>query len=145
MPRRQFMLLEVATFPVRDVLLGSRTRLDGDVLEIDEHELLGIVRQDPYVDEVKLELAKPGEPKRLIEYENVIEPKVKVQGAGTPYPGVCGRPTELVGEGRTHRLSGLAVVEFLDLSDRPESAIGEARQWGRRDNSTSADKGARKV
>lgn len=125
------MRLEVGTFPVKDVVFGSRTRLQGGVLEIHKEELLDMVRQDRYVAEADVQLAKPGESVRIVEYENVIQPKVKVVGRGVPYPGVCGRPTEMVGTGRTHQLGGVAVIECLDIAGIPESTPGEARQWGR--------------
>lgn len=137
------MRLEVGTFLIKNVVFGSVTRLNGDVLELDKDELLSIVREDPYVAQADLDIARPGESVRIIEYENIIEPKLKVEGGGTPYPGVCGRPTDMVGTGRTYRMNGVAVVECLDISNLPEASVGEARQWGREhaDDESSADDG----
>ena len=39
---------------------------------------------------------------------------VKVSGGGSVYPGICGRPVDTVGSGRTHKLTGVAVVEVSD-------------------------------
>jgi glycine reductase len=39
----------------------------------------------------------------------VVEPRIKVQGGGDVFPGLLG-PLEPVGQGRTHRLAGLAVM-----------------------------------
>ncbi|MDP2948251.1 MAG: glycine/sarcosine/betaine reductase component B subunit [Chloroflexota bacterium] len=125
------MRLEVGTFRIREVVFGRRTRLESGVLELNKQELLDGVLKDPYVARADIDIARPGEPTRIIEYENIIEPKLKVEGVGTPYPGVCGRPTEMVGAGRTHRLGGVSVIECLDLSDIPEAVMGESRQWGR--------------
>lgn len=125
------MRLEVGTIKIKDVVFGRQTRLEGGILELDKHELLEAVLKDPYVAQAELDIARPGEPVRVIEYENVIEPKLKVEGGGTPYPGVCGRPVEMVGVGRTHRLGGVGVVECLDRSNVPEKSMGESRQWGR--------------
>ena len=50
---------------------------------------------------------------------DIIEPRVKVSGPGTTYPGVWGRSNDRVGTGRTHRLGGFAVIECLDLSHLP--------------------------
>ena len=119
------MRLEVGTFHVQDVVFGSATRLNGDVLEINKNELLDMVKADPYVAQADIEIARPGESVRIIEYENVIEPKLKVEGGGTPYPGVCGRSTDTVGAGRTYRMNGVAVVECLDISGLPEASEGD--------------------
>ena len=125
------MRLEVGTFPISDVTFGSSTQLSGGRLVLNKQEMLDIVLLDPFVAQADVHIARPGESVRIIEYENVIEPKLKVDGEGTAYPGVCGRPTEMVGTGRTHRLAGVAVVECLDLTGMIESAPGETRQWSR--------------
>ncbi len=125
------MRLEVGTFRITDVVIGEHTRLTGSVLELNKQELLEGVLQDPRVAKADIVIAKPGELTRIIDYESIIEPKLKVQGTGTPYPGVCGRPTEMVGVGRTHRMAGVSVIECLDVSDLSEAAKGENRQWGR--------------
>jgi len=125
------MRLEVATFEIKDARFGRQTSLRGGILELDKEELLKPVLQDQYVAKADLEIARPGESTRVVEYENVIEPKLKVDGGGNCYPGVCGRATEMVGSGKTHRLGGVAVVECLDLSNIAEAAPGESRQWGR--------------
>ena len=125
------MRLEVGAFPVSHVTFGPRTHLNGHELVLNKQEILDMVRQDPYVAQADVRIARPGESVRIIEYENVIEPKLKTEGEGTPYPGVCGRPTEMVGTGRTHRLAGVAVVECLDLTGMIESSPGETRQWNR--------------
>jgi sarcosine reductase len=110
------MSLELGTFPVNDAVLGTQTRWHGGVLELDLEELQALVREDPLLKDSRLELAKPGESARISSYEDVVEPRVKVSGPGTVYPGVWGRSSEKVGTGRTHRLSGFAVMECLDMS-----------------------------
>jgi glycine reductase len=51
----------------------------------------------------------------LTSVRDVLEPRIKVEGPGMVYPGVCGRPVTTVGQGRTHRLAGVAVVEISDV------------------------------
>jgi hypothetical protein len=123
------MRLEVGTFPVRDVVVGKRMAWDDGVLEIDVNELLDLVVQDP-IEKAKIEVVKPGESARIINYEDVLEPKVKVSGGGTVYPGVCGRPTDSVGEGRSHRLGSVGVVQCLDTAN-VEASVADSRLWGR--------------
>jgi glycine reductase len=108
------MPLEVGTFPVREMNFGAQTRWQDGVLEIDRDEILGLVMEDAHLPKVALEIVRPGESVRVINYSDIVEPKVKVDGPGTVYPGICGRPTTRVGEGRTHRLGGCAVVECID-------------------------------
>ncbi len=47
---------------------------------------------------------------------DVIEPRVKVEGPGVCYPGICGRDIATVGRGRTHRLAGMGVVEVSSVN-----------------------------
>jgi glycine reductase complex component B subunit alpha and beta len=110
------MRLELGTFPVDDVVFGSRTRWTDGRLEIDADRVLAAVRRDPRIEKAELELAKPGESARIWPVRDVIEPRVKVEGPGVVYPGVCGRPVDTVGRGRTHRLSGVGVVEVSNVN-----------------------------
>jgi glycine reductase len=105
------MRLELGTFPVRAARFGDRTRWEDGVLEIDRDELLALLRADPHLTYVDVDLAHPGEATRIVNLSDVVEPRAKVEGPGTVYPGICGRPVETVGRGRTHRLGGFAVLE----------------------------------
>jgi glycine reductase len=107
--------LELGAFPVHEVVLGGATRYRDGRLEVDPDELLAIARRDPRITEVALDLARPGESVRIVNVQDVLEPRLKVDGPGVAYPGVAGRPTETVGRGRTHRLAGLGVVTCADL------------------------------
>jgi glycine reductase complex component B subunit alpha and beta len=105
------MRLEMGTFPVRDVIFGPQTRWRDGVLEIDRESILDLIRRDPRIATAELELAKPGESVRIWPVRDVIEPRIKVEGPGIVYPGICGRPITTVGQGRTHRLSEIGVAE----------------------------------
>lgn len=109
------MRLELGTFPVRDVIFGSRTRWHDGVLEIDRDALLEEVRKDGRLTKAALELAKPGESVRIWPVRDAIEPRVKVEGPGRAYPGICGRAIDTVGQGRTHRLAGISVLEVSEV------------------------------
>ncbi len=103
--------LEVGSFPVREIRLSDRTYWDDGVLEIDRDELLGLVREDPRIGWASVDLARPGESVRLVNVADVWAPIVKVAGPGQAYPSVSGRQTATVGQGRTHQLTGVGVVE----------------------------------
>ena len=110
------MRLELGTFPVRDARFGARTRWSDGVLEIDREAALAAVREDGLVASARLELARPGESVRIWPVRDVVEPRVKVEGPGVTYPGWFGRSIETVGRGRTHRLSGLGVLEVSSVN-----------------------------
>lgn len=105
------MSLKLGTFPVRRVEFGRTTAWKDGALTIDRSALIDLVRQDPNVANVSIDATSPGESARVIHNVDVIEPRVKVEGPGAPYPGVCGRSVESVGTGTTHRLGSLGVVE----------------------------------
>lgn len=106
--------LELGTFPVNDVSFGGSTRWQDGRLTIDRDEVIGAIRRDPRVLSAELELLRPGESVRVVNLRDLVEPRIKVSGPGVSYPGICGRPNHTVGEGRTHRLSGVAIVESAD-------------------------------
>lgn len=109
------MRLEMGTFPIQEVAFGDRTACNNGVLTVDKEDLIRAVREDPRVDKVDIELARPGESVRIWPVRDVIEPRVKVQGPGQCYPAICGRAVDTVGEGITHRLAGVGVVEVSNV------------------------------
>jgi glycine reductase len=110
------MRLEMGTFPVRDVRFAPQTRWHEGVLEIDRDELIDAIVRDPRIATAELEIAKPGESVRIWPVRDVIEPRIKVEGPGVIYPGICGRSIATVGRGRTHRLSGVGVTEVSGVN-----------------------------
>jgi glycine reductase complex component B subunit alpha and beta len=110
------MHLEMGTFPVHDVVFGSHTRWQDGRLEIDRDSILDLILHDPRIATAEIELAKPGESVRIWPVRDVIEPRIKVEGPGVVYPGICGRPITTVGQGRTHRLTGMGVTEVSGVN-----------------------------
>lgn len=109
------MRLELGTFPVREVAFGVGTRYEHGALTVDKAAMLAEVREDPRLATADLEIARPGESVRIWPVRDVVEPRVKVEGPGVVYPGICGRDIATVGQGRTHRLAGLGVVEVSSV------------------------------
>ena len=131
------MRLELGSFPVDDVVLGSQTRWHDNVLEVSRQELLDLVLEDEHISSASIDLVRPGESVRVINRQALLEAKVKVAGPGAIYPGISGRPAIPVGQGRTHRLVDLAVVLCVDgkplgpsartRSERSLEAAGRSR------------------
>lgn len=148
--------LELGHFPVEELRFGSGTRWRDGLLEVDADELLTLVQQDPRVAGATLDIARPGEAVRIVHVQDVWAAQMKVEGPGVAYPAIVGRDTAAVGQGRTHRLDGVGIVECADVAapasspapqrvDAPPSAIprgnfvdmsgpGGAVPYGRRQN-----------
>jgi glycine reductase complex component B subunit alpha and beta len=103
------MRLELGRLKIKDIQFGSNTEVKNGTLFVNEAELKELLAEDPNIIQVELDLAKPGEDVRIIPVKDVIEPRVKVDGPGGIFPGFIGK-VETVGSGRTHVLSGAAVV-----------------------------------
>lgn len=110
------MRLELASFPVERLSFGTATRYRDGHLEVDRAAALAAVRRDPRIVSAELEIARPGESVRIWPVRDVIEPRIKVEGPGVCYPGICGRDITTVGSGRTHRLAGMGVVEVSSVN-----------------------------
>jgi len=103
------MELEIAEFPVTQIRLGHRFKYQNAVLEVDEAALVALVQEDPRITDATFGVAVPGERTRITGIRDIVEPRYKVSGRGQVFPGVLGA-IEDVGEGRTHRLSGMTVI-----------------------------------
>lgn len=103
------MKLEIGKINIKGVEISSETKVEKGVLYVNEQEIQKIVMEDEHIKSVKVELARPGEEVRITPVKDVIQPRVKVSGNGEVFPGMIGK-VGTVGEGRTHVLSGCAVV-----------------------------------
>jgi glycine reductase complex component B subunit alpha and beta len=103
------MKLELAEFPVKQIRLGHRFRYENEVLDVDEAALLALVAEDQRISDVTFAVAAPGEKTRVTGIRDIVEPRYKVSGGGQVFAGALGA-VETVGSGRTHCLSGMAVV-----------------------------------
>lgn len=128
------MRLEMAEFPVAKIILGNKFCYDSGILEIDTAELKHVVLQDKRIQDAWFEVVFPGEKTRITGIRDIVEPRAKVEGRGQVFPGVLG-PVTPVGDGRTHRLSGMAVVTAVDYEGLIRSGSAAQRSaildmWG---------------
>jgi glycine reductase len=119
------MRLELATYPVKKVQWSHQTCYCDGLLDINKEELLSTVLEDKKIISADLDIALPGEETRIVNVRDVVEARLKVSGPGCVFPGILG-PVETVGHGRTHRLSGMAVV--VSATYRPTILSGTAAQ-----------------
>ena len=107
------MRLEVGSFHINRIEFGGRTGVENGTLVVNGEEVRQLVLGDSHFADVRVHLARPGEPIRIINAKDAVEPRWKVDGPGGVFPGFVSAPTT-VGEGRTHRLGGVAVLEVAE-------------------------------
>ncbi|MDO4581558.1 MAG: glycine/sarcosine/betaine reductase component B subunit [Bacillota bacterium] len=104
------MKLQIGNIEIRDIRFAPLTEIRDGVLYINERELLEkTAGGDQRIASVEAFIAHPGDSLRIMPVKDVIEPRVKVSGAGGVFPGYCSG-VEQVGDGVTHVLHGAAVV-----------------------------------
>ncbi len=114
------MRLDLANYQTQDIQFAGVTRWRNGALEVNADDVLGLVRHDPLVNRADLQIARPGEPVRITTIRDVVEPRVKVDGGGTAYPGILGREVSTVGSGRTNRLGGMTLTACAPPGDISE-------------------------
>jgi len=103
------MRLELGIIKIKDVQFGDETIIEDGTLYVNKKELIALALQDDRLAEADVELARPGEEVRIIPVKDVIEPRVKVSGAGELFPGLVGK-MGTVGSGGTNVLRGVALA-----------------------------------
>lgn len=114
--------LTLRRVPVSDVRFGSQTRVADGVLHLNQEEMQAYLLEDRHIKAVSVELARPGEKKRIIPVKDVVEPRSKIEGPGTTFPGFFDN-AEQVGTGITAVLDGVAVVTSGRLVNFQEGLI----------------------
>ena len=128
------MRLELAEFPVSKIVRGKRFHYQAGTLEVDREALTQDLLKDSRIQDARVAVAYPGEKVRITGIRDVVEPRVKVEGKGQVFPGVLG-PVASVGDGKTHRLSGMAVVTTAEFEGMVRAGTGVQRSgildmWG---------------
>lgn len=128
------MTLEMAEFLVTGIRPGAKTVYEAGTLRVDRQEIVNSILQETRIEAAWLEIVAPGDHARITGIRDVVEPRVKVSGAGQVFPGVLGA-VEPVGEGRTHRLSGMAVFVTAEYEGTVRAGLAVQRHaildmWG---------------
>jgi glycine reductase len=128
------MRLEMAEFPVRQLRIGGAYRYREGVLDVDGEDLIRRVLQNPRIESARFEVVTPGERVRVTGIRDVVEPRVKIGGAAQVFPGVLG-PVSGVGDGLTHRVSGMTVLATAAYEGLIRAGTGVQRSaildmWG---------------
>jgi len=114
MPATPVPPLELAAFAVCDVVAGAETALRDGVLTVATAGLEAAAAGEPGLLGMSVTLVRPGEPVRVLNVLDAVEPAVKADAPGTSFPGALGA-LAVAGVGRTHRLDGAAVLATADF------------------------------
>ena len=103
------MKLELGYIFIKDIQFGNVSKVENGVLTVNKEELIALVKEDALISHADFDIARPGESVRIAPVKDVIEPRVKVEGTGSMFPGTLNK-VETVGNGKTHVLKGAAIV-----------------------------------
>jgi len=101
--------LELGYILIKDIQFSNVSKVENGTLFVNQDEIKALVLEDENIASCELDLARPGESIRITPVKDVIEPRVKVEGTGSIFPGTLNK-VETVGNGKTHVLKGCAVV-----------------------------------
>lgn len=113
--------LSLNRIKVEGIEFGTSTRVESKVLYINADELVDLLLEDKHLKAVSVEIARPGESKRIIPIKDVLEPRAKV-GGGSAFPGFVDE-AGLVGQGATVVLDGVAVLTCGKMVNFQEGLI----------------------
>jgi len=103
------MKLQIGNFPVEDIQFGETLFYNDGILTINKKEALDLIKQDEHITEADIFIVKPGDKVRLVPVKEAIEPRIKVEGGKTIFPGFIGEVSK-AGEGITYALKGCSVL-----------------------------------
>ena len=122
--------LQLRKVEIRDVQFGDETKVEEKVLYIHKESFIEEMKKISGVKDIKIDLARPGEKKRIIPVKDVIEPRFTVEGT----PGFPGVTTDVgpCGHGKVNVLDQTAIVTIGDIVGFQEGVIdmwGEGAKW----------------
>ncbi|KAA9302018.1 MULTISPECIES: glycine/sarcosine/betaine reductase component B subunit [Aerococcus] len=124
------MKLELQNVVIEKIDFGKKTEIKDDQLYINRDEMIAELMAIDQVKAIQIDLARPGEKKRLIPVKDVIEPRLRI-GRGNQFPGITGE-IEQLGQGTTKKMQNVAVVTVGDIVGFQEGIIdmwGEGAKW----------------
>ena len=95
------MAYELRTIHIRDIQFAQEEGVRDGVLFVNQERLRQLVAEDRRVQEVRFDLAKPGDSCRILPVKDVIEPRAKLEGEA--FPGLFRETMEQVGLDRSYQ------------------------------------------
>lgn len=103
------MKLELGKIYINDIQFAQKTEIINSVLYVNKSKVEEMVLSDDRIKSVNVDIGRPGESVRIAPVKDVIEPRVKVEGEGSIFPGILNK-VKTVGSGKTNALKGACVV-----------------------------------
>lgn len=103
------MKYELGRINISSVQFAGNTAIREGILFINKDEMIAHICKDIRITDLDVHLARPGDSIRIMPVKDVIEPRVKLDGLETMFPGMAGKMA-MAGYGKTNVLSGCAVV-----------------------------------
>ena len=103
------MELEFKYIDITGMEESDKTCVSGGQLKVCKQEIIDLIKEDPYIEEVRIELVRPGESVRIAPVKDVLEPRVKLDEKGGYFAGIYAS-ADSAGTGQTLVLKGAAVV-----------------------------------
>ena len=116
------MKLELGKITIKDIQFAEKSEIKDGVLYVSKDDLREVALSEEKIKAADFEVAKPGESVRITPVNDVVEPRIKIEGRGGVFPGfVSGVDT--VGSGKTLALKGMAVVTTGPIVNFQEGVI----------------------
>jgi glycine reductase len=100
---------ELRRVHVSDVTFGEKSSFSRGILTINADDVRSVVLQDRFIKSVDVQIARPGEEKRIVPIKDILEPRAKANGDPV-FPGCGTEPDYIAGTGSTVVLDGVCVV-----------------------------------
>ena len=84
------MKLDFKTLNIKGLEWGKKTTVSDGVLYINPIEAVVACGTHPYIENITLHIARPGESVRIMPVKDVIEPRCKTSEEGAMFPGFVG-------------------------------------------------------
>ena len=126
------MRLELNVINIKKVQFGAKTAIANGILSINRDELKELLKEDPRLGNIDIELAHPGEKCRITRVMDAVEPRARLNSNGVDFPGAVGKQG-MVGHGTTCVLRGAAVLtsEAFPATGPSIRAVGSILDmWG---------------
>ena len=101
--------LNFMTLNIKGIEWGKKTTVRNSVLYVNAIEAVVACGTSPYIENITLHIARPGESVRIMPVKDVIEPRCKISDEGAMFPGFVDG-LQQAGIGTTLELKGAAVV-----------------------------------
>jgi len=115
------MKLELHRHKIKNIEFGSSTRIENQTLSISKKDLVSAIGKTSGLT-ADVIICRPGDQTRITNILDIIEPRVKPDGAGDIFPGFLGTSGK-AGNGITKILEGAAVVEVAAIPRAQEGLI----------------------